>query len=76
MLERLTLPADMPDRSMYFKYLSKEYSMPMDAIWALYNSDVTEEEFYQHLEECNEKNWYGWSERTIARNRKLYRSRK
>jgi hypothetical protein len=50
--------------------------MPMDAIWALYNSDITEEEFYQHLEECDKKNWYGWADSTIKRNKKLYGSRK
>lgn len=70
MLEKLKLPADMPDRSMYFKFLSRKYSMPMDAIWALYNSDVTEDEFYQHLEECEEKNWYGWADSTRKRNKK------
>jgi hypothetical protein len=56
MIETLHLPADLPDRGLYFKRLSKEYSMPLDAIWALYNSDITEKEFYQHLEECDNKN--------------------
>lgn len=69
------LPEDMPDRSMYFSRLSKEYSMPMDAIWALYNSDVTEKEFYEILEQCNEHNFYGWADSTIKRNRRLYGSR-
>ena len=75
MKDILHLPEDMPDRGLYFKRLSKEYSMPLDAIWALYNSDITEEEFYQHLEECDNKNWYGWADSTIKRNKKLYGNR-
>lgn len=70
------LPEDMPDRGLYFKRLSKEYSMPLDAIWALYNSDITEEEFYQHLEECDDKNWFGWAESTRKRNKVYYGSKK
>ena len=76
MKEVLHLPADLPDRGLYFKRLSKEYSMPLDMIWALYNSDITEEEFYQHLEECDNKNWFGWSETTRSRNKAQYGARK
>ena len=74
MLDVLHLPVDLPDRGLYFKRLSKEYSIPLDSIWALYNSDVTEEEFYQLLQECDEKNWFGWSERTRQRNKECYGS--
>jgi len=76
MKDILHLPADLPDRGLYFKRLSKEYSMPLDMIWALYNSDITEEEFYQHLEECDNKNWFGWSENTRSRNKAQYGARK
>lgn len=75
MIETLHLPADLPDRGLYFKRLSKEYSMPLDAIWALYNSDITEEDFYKHLNQCDEKNWYGWSETTRKRNKEKYGNR-
>ena len=75
MIEKLQLPADLPDRGLYFKRLSAEYSMPLDAIWALYNSDITEKEFYQHLEECDSKNWYGWAESTRKRNKGKYGDR-
>lgn len=76
MKEILHLPEDMPDRGLYFKRLSKEYSMPLDAIWALYNSDVTEEEFYAHLTECDSKNWFGWADSTRKRNKAYYGSKK
>lgn len=76
MKDILHLPDDLPDRGLYFKKLSKEYSMPLDMIWALYNSDITEEEFYQHLEECDNKNWFGWSEITRNRNKAQYGARK
>ena len=72
MIEPLPLPEDLPDRGLYFKRLSAEYSMPLDAIWALYNSDITVDEFYAHLEECDNKNWFGWKETTIKRNKKKY----
>ena len=75
MKDILHLPEDMPDRSLYFKQLSKEYSMPLDAIWALYNSDITEKEFYQHLEECDAKNWYDWADSTRKRNKRMYGNR-
>lgn len=75
MIETLHLPVDLPDRGLYFKRLSKEYSMPLDAIWALYNSDITEEDFYKHLNQCDEKNWYGWSETTRKRNKEKYGNR-
>lgn len=76
MKDILHLPAELPDRGLYFKKLSKEYSMPLDMIWALYNSDITEEEFYQHLEECDNKNWFGWSETTRNRNKVRYGARR
>ena len=63
MIGTFNLPEELPDKGLYFKRLSKEYSMPLDAIWALFNSEITEEEFYECLAKCGESNYYGWKRR-------------
>ena len=58
MIDKLTMPAEYLDKSHYFKTISKEYKIPLDIIWALYNSDITNEDFKKLLREMSDKQYY------------------
>ena len=54
-----SIPKHM-DKTMYIKFLSKDYKMPLDMIYCLVRDLNSESEFFTMLEWNKNKNGFGW----------------